>query len=37
VNLPRIHQPLTATELRQRVLEQLALLNGKAPKPEPKK
>jgi hypothetical protein len=30
--LPRISKPLTSEELRRRVLAQLALLNGKAPR-----
>jgi hypothetical protein len=34
VNLPLIDRPLTTSELRARVLAQLALLNGKAPKPK---
>jgi hypothetical protein len=33
--LPRISKPLTATQLRERVLAQLALLNGKAPREKP--
>jgi hypothetical protein len=32
VNLPKITTPLTASQLRARVLAQLALLNGHAPK-----
>jgi hypothetical protein len=30
--LPRISEPATSEELRRRILAQLALLNGKAPK-----
>jgi hypothetical protein len=32
VTLPKISRPLTASELRARVLEQLAALNHHAPK-----
>jgi hypothetical protein len=32
VNLPKIDKPLTATQLRSRVIEVLALLNGHASK-----